>query len=84
MIYFRDRFRTAINVLGDAFGAGIVHHLSRDELQKLDNYAKPEASNTVPRSTRSTENNALLNDKTRYKSYSGTDNDGYIEKEEET
>ena len=27
-----DRFRTAINVLGDAIGAGIVYHLSKNEL----------------------------------------------------
>ena len=27
-----DRVRTAVNVLGDAFGAAIVAHLSRDEL----------------------------------------------------
>jgi hypothetical protein len=27
-----DRFRTAINVLGDALGAGIVAHLSQKEL----------------------------------------------------
>ncbi|XP_076347435.1 excitatory amino acid transporter 1-like isoform X2 [Tachypleus tridentatus] len=34
--WFLDRFRTAINVLGDAIGAGIVAHLSREDLQKLD------------------------------------------------
>lgn len=28
----RDRFRTAVNVLGDAFGAGIVEHLSRNDI----------------------------------------------------
>lgn len=28
-----DRFRTAINVLGDSLGAGIVNHLSKDELE---------------------------------------------------
>merc|ERR1712098_780827 len=30
-----DRFRTAINVLGDSLGAGIVAHLSRNELESL-------------------------------------------------
>ncbi|BES96439.1 Excitatory amino acid transporter [Nesidiocoris tenuis] len=29
-----DRFRTSINVLGDALGAGIVAHLSKKELKK--------------------------------------------------
>ncbi|KAF5273252.1 hypothetical protein FQA39_LY07583 [Lamprigera yunnana] len=28
-----DRFRTVINVMGDAFGAGIVNHLSKKELE---------------------------------------------------
>lgn len=31
-----DRFRTMINVLGDTFGAGIVHHFSIDDLRKMD------------------------------------------------
>merc|ERR1712213_262299 len=31
-----DRFRTAINVLGDSIGAGIVNHLSKEELLRLD------------------------------------------------
>lgn len=31
-----DRFRTMVNVLGDAFGAGIVDHLSKDDLRKMD------------------------------------------------
>ena len=35
-MYFSDRFRTSVNVLGDAFGAGIVHHLSREDLRKED------------------------------------------------
>lgn len=31
-----DRFRTAINVLGDSIGAGLVYHLSKNELEALD------------------------------------------------
>ncbi|KAL8625646.1 hypothetical protein ACOMHN_043921 [Nucella lapillus] len=31
-----DRFRTSVNVLGDAYGAGIVHHLSRTDLKRMD------------------------------------------------
>jgi len=32
----RDRFRTAINVLGDAYGAGLVAHLSKQDLEEMD------------------------------------------------
>ncbi len=31
-----DRFRTAINVLGDSYGAGIVYHLSKKDLEQMD------------------------------------------------
>ena len=30
------RFRTTVNVLGDAIGAGIVYHLSKEELELID------------------------------------------------
>ena len=31
-----ERFRTAINVLGDSIGAGIVSQLSRQELREIE------------------------------------------------
>uniref|UniRef100_A0A8D2Q461 Amino acid transporter n=1 Tax=Varanus komodoensis TaxID=61221 RepID=A0A8D2Q461_VARKO len=31
-----DRFRTMVNVLGDAFGTGIVEKLSKNELEQMD------------------------------------------------
>ncbi|XP_076235932.1 excitatory amino acid transporter 2 [Calliopsis andreniformis] len=37
-----DRIRTSINVLGDGYGAGIVYHLSKDELDKMDQERKLE------------------------------------------
>ena len=39
---YRDRLRTSINVLGDGYGAGIVYHLSKDELAKMDSERKIE------------------------------------------
>lgn len=35
-LVFRDRFRTSVNVVGDSYGAGIVYHLSKAELEALD------------------------------------------------
>ena len=32
----RDRIRTAVNVLSDGYVAGIVAHLSKDELERYD------------------------------------------------
>ncbi|XP_032872929.1 excitatory amino acid transporter 2-like [Amblyraja radiata] len=31
-----DRLRTSVNVIGDSYGAGIVHHLSAGELAAID------------------------------------------------
>ncbi|KAG7238125.1 hypothetical protein INR49_030187 [Caranx melampygus] len=31
-----DRFRTSVNVVGDSYGAGIVYHMSKAELEELD------------------------------------------------
>lgn len=36
--WFLDRFRTAVNVLGDSYGAGIVEHLSRNDILKPVEY----------------------------------------------
>uniref|UniRef100_A0ABI7X3X0 Amino acid transporter n=1 Tax=Felis catus TaxID=9685 RepID=A0ABI7X3X0_FELCA len=36
IITIRDRFRTMVNVLGDAFGTGIVEKLSKKELEQMD------------------------------------------------
>ena len=33
---FRDRLRTSVNVVGDSYGAGIVDHLSKAELEQQD------------------------------------------------
>jgi hypothetical protein len=43
----RDRLRTSINVLGDAYGCGIVEHLSRNELKKLDEQAEHEFAQII-------------------------------------
>ena len=40
----RDRIRTAVNVLGDSFGAGIVAHLSRHDLDKMNEKDRIEAA----------------------------------------
>ena len=36
MHYNNFRFRTAINVLGDSIGAGLVYHLSKAELEQFE------------------------------------------------
>ncbi|KAG5318441.1 EAA1 protein, partial [Acromyrmex heyeri] len=41
-----DRLRTSINVLGDGYGAGIVYHLSKAELDKMDEERRLEGLET--------------------------------------
>lgn len=38
--FCRDRMRTSVNVVGDSFGAGIVYHLSKAELDNIDSHHK--------------------------------------------
>jgi len=40
-----DRVRTSINVLGDSMGAGIVEHLSREDLEEMDRLAAEAGEN---------------------------------------
>uniref|UniRef100_A0A8C3HF01 Amino acid transporter n=1 Tax=Chrysemys picta bellii TaxID=8478 RepID=A0A8C3HF01_CHRPI len=40
IVTVRDRMRTSVNVVGDSFGAGIVYHLSKAELENLDSQHK--------------------------------------------
>ncbi|XP_061566023.1 excitatory amino acid transporter 3 isoform X2 [Cololabis saira] len=40
-----DRFRTMINVLGDAYGAGIVQKLSKKELERMDLISDVDVAN---------------------------------------
>ncbi|XP_041842315.1 excitatory amino acid transporter 3 [Melanotaenia boesemani] len=40
-----DRFRTVINVLGDAYGAGIVQKLSNRELERMDLISDVDVAN---------------------------------------
>ncbi|MBN3271711.1 EAA2 protein, partial [Polyodon spathula] len=46
--WFLDRLRTSVNVVGDSFGAGIVYHLSKAELESLDaQHGHPEAMELI-------------------------------------
>lgn len=46
-VYFRDRFRTVINVMGDAFGAGIVAHYSQKELEATSSDVHKDVSSEI-------------------------------------
>merc|ERR1711981_1135823 len=43
-----DRFRTAINVLGDSIGAGLVYHLSKKELEEFKKGAMEGGFEALP------------------------------------
>lgn len=43
-----DRFRTAINVLGDSIGAGLVYHLSKEELENIKKGAMEGGFEALP------------------------------------
>lgn len=45
-LLFSDRFRTTVNVLGDAYGAGIVAKLAENDLELMANL--PVESGKVP------------------------------------
>ncbi|XP_069126790.1 excitatory amino acid transporter 3-like [Argopecten irradians] len=45
--WFLDRFRTAVNVLGDSYGAGIIEHLSRNDIGACPKYALETDANGV-------------------------------------
>ena len=42
---YRDRIRTAVNVLGDSIGAGIIHHTSKKDLPELPGHPDLEVGN---------------------------------------
>ena len=46
-VWLRDRIRTAINVLGDSYGAAVVAHLSSKELE-ADKHAPIEVPEDGP------------------------------------
>uniref|UniRef100_A0A914CBS5 Amino acid transporter n=1 Tax=Acrobeloides nanus TaxID=290746 RepID=A0A914CBS5_9BILA len=80
--WFLDRIRTSINVLGDAFGAGIVHHFCKDQMAAAD-------AEHIRRASRYSGNandehglkdyGSLLNDKKRVSNSSWRHDGGYHE-----
>ncbi|XP_022245179.1 excitatory amino acid transporter-like [Limulus polyphemus] len=71
-----DRLRTSINVLGDAFGAGIVHHLSKAELDKIDaEHARIEME-MAERRLSGTARRSIVRHRSLEKANSKTDNPG--------
>lgn len=46
--WFLDRCRTTINVIGDAYGAGILAKLSQKDLDAIDRTDNPELNGKIP------------------------------------
>lgn len=57
----RDRFRTSVNVVGDSYGAGIVYHLSKHELDSFDSQQTRMEDFEVARNQSYFENNTNQN-----------------------
>ncbi|XP_030271230.1 excitatory amino acid transporter 2a isoform X2 [Sparus aurata] len=56
-----DRFRTSVNVVGDSYGAGIVYHLSKHELDSFDSQQTRMEDFEVARNQSYFENNTNQN-----------------------
>ena len=54
---FSFRFRTAINVLGDSIGAGLVYHLSKTELESFAQGKMEGGFEAVPMTEMEADNN---------------------------
>ena len=53
------RFRTAINVLGDSLGAGLVYHLSKDDLEEMGDVENMADTRDEPKQSGGNVNMAL-------------------------
>ncbi|CAG0917498.1 unnamed protein product [Notodromas monacha] len=45
--FILDRLRTGVNIMGDAYGAGIINHHMKDDLEELDRLAARERENLL-------------------------------------
>ncbi len=74
-LYFcSDRFRTAINVFGDSIGCAIVQHLSRKELNAIDDKQIIDAKNSDIKLETTYDNPTFRNQSEKY------DNDNTVDR----
>uniref|UniRef100_A0A0B7ACB0 Amino acid transporter n=1 Tax=Arion vulgaris TaxID=1028688 RepID=A0A0B7ACB0_9EUPU len=71
-----DRFRTMINVLGDAIGAGIVFHYSKADLRKMDEADKKEQE-ILTNKDNEDESKTIIAENKDSKNNGGMDNHGF-------